>query len=324
MPTLTCPICGSAATGMHSGANAPIVNVSCPRCEEFAATWELHALRKEASCTRKQAAVASHAVRRMQRPGASRPLIDTATWTRIVENQDLPSPAAQAEHLILYLGNTLEGPGEMTELDASNHGALIGSLDHTGFLFVVHALRDQGMVEIIEGADGVSATLSFNGWQEYERLRRGVATGHKAFMAMSFHNADLRDIFLNHFKPAAQRAGFNLIRLDEEPRAGSIDDRLRVEIRASRFVVADLTDVNPGAYWEAGYAEGLGKPVIYTCDNRVWRDQGTHFDTSHFHTVIWDVDDPAAAGRQLLATIRATLPDDSRFGEDDEDSGPAS
>jgi hypothetical protein len=48
-------------------------------------------------------------------------------------------------------------------------------------------------------------------------------------------------------KPAAKRAGFDLFKLDDRPRAGLIDDRMRVEIRASDFIVADLTHDNPGA-----------------------------------------------------------------------------
>ena len=36
-------------------------------------------------------------------------------------------------------------------------------------------------------------------------------------------------------------------------------------IRDAKFVIVDLTHDNHGAYWEAGYAEGLGKPVIYVC-----------------------------------------------------------
>ena len=71
--------------------------------------------------------------------------------------------------------------------------------------------------------------------------------------------------------PAVASAGFDLVRLDEDPQAGSIDERLRVEIRKSRFLVADLTHGNPGAYWEAGFAEGLGKPVIYTCEKDDFR-----------------------------------------------------
>jgi len=33
--------------------------------------------------------------------------------------------------------------------------------------------------------------------------------------------------------------------------------RMRLEIRRSRFAVVDLTHGNRGAYWEAGFAEGL-------------------------------------------------------------------
>ena len=47
-------------------------------------------------------------------------------------------------------------------------------------------------------------------------------------------------------------------------------------IRDAKFVIADLTHDNNGAYWEAGYAEGLGKPVIYICEKETspwrWRD----------------------------------------------------
>ena len=48
--------------------------------------------------------------------------------------------------------------------------------------------------------------------------------------------------------------------------AGLIDNVMRVQIRDSAFILADLTDDNLGAYWEAGFAEGLGKPVIYLCE----------------------------------------------------------
>jgi nucleoside 2-deoxyribosyltransferase len=52
-------------------------------------------------------------------------------------------------------------------------------------------------------------------------------------------------------------------------------------------VAADLSDDNAGAYWEAGFAEGLGKPVIYICREGV----NTHFDTDHRRTVRWSTGD---------------------------------
>jgi hypothetical protein len=86
---------------------------------------------------------------------------------------------------------------------------------------------------------------------------------------------------------------------------------MKVEIRNCRFLIADLSHANLGAYWEAGYAEGLGKPVIYTCERSVFLDpqRQPHFDTNHHLTVLWNLDEMDLFCSNLKATIRATLPD---------------
>jgi nucleoside 2-deoxyribosyltransferase len=89
-----------------------------------------------------------------------------------------------------------------------------------------------------------------------------------------------------------------------------------VEIRNARFLIADLTDDNEGAYWEAGFAEGLGKPVIFICEEAKFEEKKTHFDTNHHLTVKWDKGSPQGAAEELKATIRATLPDEARMTDD--------
>lgn len=86
-------------------------------------------------------------------------------------------------------------------------------------------------------------------------------------------------------------------------------------IRSARFVVADLTHDNNGAYFEAGFAEGLGVPVIYTCEAQKFKEKKTHFDTNHMHTVPWDITNLDEAGRLLTATIRNTLPADAKLAD---------
>ena len=135
-------------------------------------------------------------------------------------------------------------------------------------------------------------------------------------MAMAFGDDELDKFVDLYFKKAALDAGFRLYRLDDEPKAGLIDDRLRVEIRTSRFLISDLSHENSGAYWEAGFAEGLGKPVIYTCEESKFEKDKTHFDTNHHLTVIWNKDNPKAAVEALKATIRATLPDEAKLNDD--------
>jgi len=79
----------------------------------------------------------------------------------------------------------------------------------------------------------------------------------------------------------------------------------------SRLKLRLFDNNNPGAYWESGFAEVLGRPVIYTCE-REFSDQ-IHFEANHCHTVIWDAEDLAEAGEQLKATIRETLPSEAKM-----------
>jgi hypothetical protein len=66
---------------------------------------------------------------------------------------------------------------------------------------------------------------------------------------------------------AVTRAGYRPMRIDGHEYIGGIMDEIIARIRESRFVVADLTHNRGGVYYEAGFAFGLGIPVIPTCRN---------------------------------------------------------
>jgi hypothetical protein len=174
--------------------------------------------------------------------------------------------------------------------------------------YIYQAAVQQGLIEkhMIPSA-ACGGRLTIKGWQRFHEIERGTIHSKTAFMAMPFRYENVTQIV------AVAETGFTLKRVDEEPRAGSIDDRIRVEIQLCRFVIAELTCGNQGAYWEAGYAEGLGKPVIYTCNKHYFDSQGTHFDTNHHQTVVWDPDNLTRAADDLRAIIRATLPFEAKM-----------
>jgi nucleoside 2-deoxyribosyltransferase len=130
---------------------------------------------------------------------------------------------------------------------------------------------------------------------------------------MPFGADSVREAFEKCFVRAVDRAGFELRPVTDGQPAGVIDDHIRVAIRRARFVIADLTGGNHGAYWEAGFGDGLGKPVIYTCEADQFEKQKTHFDTNHCLTVPWSLNDLPAAENRLVATIRATLPAEAKM-----------
>ena len=90
--------------------------------------------------------------------------------------------------------------------------------------------------------------------------------------------------------PAIQDCGFDAKRIDLDPTVDKIDDAIISEIRRSRFLVADFTHgvkgARGGVYYEAGFAQGLGIPVIFTCRKDMIDE--IHFDTRQYAHIQWD------------------------------------
>ena len=99
-------------------------------------------------------------------------------------------------------------------------------------------------------------------------------------------------------KPAIEKAGYKPFMIAEEEFIDKIDERIMAELGRSRFVVADFTHGSDGArgsvYYEAGYAHGLGKPVVYTCHKSLV--DRLHFDTRQYNHIIWQEPDDLYQG----------------------------
>ena len=324
--TLTCPICDSTVTRREGDRTRPdVFLVDCPHCGNFAVTGSLEATLAHMRGTSPDVSPKlSHALRRAAESN-QRPLFTNHTAEAVLK-QPLPRPREQADLLVRWLAENVTGPGETLWIGHSTHGAIIGARSPAGFRLVLDHLFQSGLVtgnqsKALNGGDRAHATLTFAGWEQYESLRRGGAVYRKAFMAMKFGDLVLDQVLETVFKPGALRAGFDLFKLTDRPKAGLIDNRMRAEIQACDFVVADLSHDNLGAYWEAGYAEGLGKPVIYTCEKSKFEEAKTHFDTNHHLTILWDQGSPSDCVQEFVATIRATLPQLARMSDGADQDG---
>lgn len=314
IPVLHCPICSSELeTGFRQLGDIDGSYIECPYCGRFKiGGTALVDLADKLREKRENRAKLSHAIRQMQESG-SIPWIYTNTVDEILK-RPLPKPREQADLLLRWICENVPGPGETIYVDYQSVGSLIGALSEEGFALILRHLYDSGLIEgLLEKSKDTSGrgefTPSFRGWDYYESLRLGRETYRRIFMAMKFGDETLDRIVEEVFTPAVEEAGFLLVRLDDNPQAGLIDDRLRVEIQSCDMIIADLTHDNLGAYWEAGYAEGLGKPVVYTCEaGKFNSDESTHFDTNHHLTVEWDESELDICADRLKATIRATLP----------------
>ena len=226
---------------------------------------------------------------------------------------DFVSPVVQAMKLISRIGDEISKSGEpIRQFSIDNHFSVQ----------LIEELMEKGLVKfenkfLVDGGEAMffSLNLTLQGWERYEAEKRGKLAGNYGFVAMKFGDPDLDPFVRDVVKPAVKEGtGYDLVDMREVSRAGVIDNIMRVQIRNAAFIIADLSHDNLGAYWEAGYAEGLGKPVIYICERSKFEEKQTHFDTNHCTTVLWSTDDPDQFRLELIATLRRSLEDAAKTG----------
>jgi len=95
------------------------------------------------------------------------------------------------------------------------------------------------------------------------------------------------------------------MRIDRKEHANKICDEIVAEIRRSPFLVADYTGQRGGVYYEAGFAAGLGIPVILTCRKDDLKN--IHFDVRQYNCIHWET--PSELARRLQVRIEAVIGD---------------
>ncbi|MBN2689232.1 MAG: hypothetical protein JXR42_01310 [Gammaproteobacteria bacterium] len=294
-----CPFCGDPADSKQNDM------LECARCGKYEFTPEAYEKLQSSGYTKKQLFLIKHniATYSIKAKGWK---VDAKWVDNIINTCKLPSIGAIANDTILYIGNGLsnETIAWDVHLEYAEVANVLGIDSEKKFNTIIMGLREQGYLE-----SNNTTNLSFSGWMKYEELDKGMITSPRAFMAMKYGAEDLENIYANCIQPAVEQTGFTIKKLNEEPEAGLIDNLMRQRIRQSRFIIADLTHGNNGAYWESGYAEGLGKPVIFTCEVSQFNEAGTHFDVNHLHTIVWDKNNHQKFIKSIKSTIRNTIAD---------------
>lgn len=319
---MPCPVCMTACEDLASVGAGRVY--ACARCGRFILThraygdlpWRLDKFPALAS-------ILSAYIRAQQSDDHPVPQISTAD-IEALSKEVAPSPAEQRDALILWIGQNQASPVAQARGHPGEVAARIGAHKdrarppeaEDGLQWLLQQVSNEGLFNCRETPDVYSFVLTMKGWDRFAELRRQAEDSYTAFMAMKFGDAELTALVDAHFRRAVEQTGFKLHVLTDQQGAGLIDNQIRVGIRAAAFVIADLTHDNNGAYFEAGFAEGIGLPVIYTCEAKKFKDRQTHFDTNHMVTVVWERTDLPAAANLLKQTIRNTLPTRAKMTDD--------
>ena len=148
-------------------------------------------------------------------------------------------------------------------------------------------------------------TITYPGWIIIDELTKHLVEIKQGFIAMSY-KPECKPI-LETFRAAIRESGYIAQVIGEKEHNHQIVPEMFFEIERSKFMVVDVTHQNYGAYYEAGYAQALGKEVIVCCSKEVFDNPETrpHFDIAQKAMIVWT--DHADLKERLKRRIEATV-----------------
>ena len=187
--------------------------------------------------------------------------------------------------------------------------------------FLLEYLKERGWIEYNSVHE--LCVLTVEGYARLAELEKVAVDSSQAFVAMWFDDS-VKDVYEKGIKPGIEDAGYEARRIDWIQHINKIDDEIIAEIRRSRFVVADFTHGDRGArggvYYEAGFAHGLHKDVIFTCRQDAL--EKIHFDTRQYNHIAWEPDKLEEFRKALSDRISAVIGDGPNKTQDSESRLP--
>ena len=152
--------------------------------------------------------------------------------------------------------------------------------------------------------NGDNYQITPSGWDYLDSLKSRNPLSNIGFIAMWFE-ASMNCVLHDALEPAIENAGYKPLRIDKHQHNNKIDDEIVAGIRRSKFVVADFTAQRGGVYFEAGFALGLGLPVIWLCRKDDLKN--IHFDNRQYNFILWEPEKLSDLKSALQNRIEATI-----------------
>jgi len=182
--------------------------------------------------------------------------------------------------LLRHLENKTLYPSQVVRFNEAIDYPINWSSNPEELRFHIENLTQQRFIQ----ASPTGLQMLTAGWEYLESNRQSRATGHQAFVAMSF-SLQLFPTWQDAIVPGITNSGYRPFRTDASPDLDRIDVRIMTEIRRSRIMLADVTEQRPGVYFEAGFALGLNIPVFWSVREDDLKN--VHFDTRQYNHIVW-------------------------------------
>jgi phage FluMu protein Com len=297
-----CPVCAEKV--VNSSAFADYYYVECPRCGSFnitrTAERSFNSFIEQYPRKKQIITVISSWLYRNPEYKITSDDFDRFKMLR------MPNFHKKADILLFELEGHTEHAGELVGVDMTHpswwaicYCANQGELEE---LFDYLEAEERISIPAKSSSSNVEIKIAPPGWAHLEKLKESNPDSKQCFIAMSF-DPSMRYVYESGIYQAITSTGYDPCRIDDKEHIGKIDDKIIAEIRRSRFIVADFTGQRAGVYFEAGFALGLGLPVIWTCKKDDIKN--LHFDIRQYNCIDWD--DTEDLKKRLTNRIEAVL-----------------
>jgi hypothetical protein len=299
-----CPICGSGDE--DKSVLYEWNKINCPRCGEFRINVDaIEMLSAKLKGAERKVANASGWVREHQNEP-----IDLNVVERLL-NLPTPSVTEKGLRLLNYLEKNTSFLGQKLKSEEC-FLAIASVINREELNYIFDYLKANNYIEFhkggLFGADNIYVTHA--GFAYLDKIKYSNADSQIGFCAMWFDDS-VSHLWDKAIEPSISSAGYQPLRIDKKEHVNRIDDEIFADIRRSRFVVTDFTHgekgVRGGVYFEAGFAQGLGLPVIWTCRKDMLSEDKLHFDIRQYNFLEWTDENLGDLKDRLQKRIEAIL-----------------
>jgi len=282
-----CPICGETKEVRRKCLSRSFLSYECPACGAYQAPFSWAGGRQSELPNRKLSAWVREQNELGNPPRLTKQMIEQLR-TSVPDYK----PSEKQLKLLQAIERQSAHPGDEVLLTCAQDFPLAYAENMQEFEFYLQAMQKRKLIQVRRHKEltdtlygrTLRAWITALGWDHLEKHASDLREKKQAFVAMWFSEG-MKGVFNKAIKPAIEEAGYTPYRVDMKPHGDLINVRIMAEIKNSRFIVAEFTGQRHGVYFEAGYALGLGIPVIWCVKKKDAKD--IHFDTKPFNYIRW-------------------------------------
>lgn len=300
----SCPFCGSNEATVQSDPELGSEAWNCIWCGRFA-LFRPYTNPNVLTNDQRNILRGLSAERKVRREG---PLEVHEDNLPILLTQGPATPADQADRFLLNLALKSSEPGVGTAFTSRYDGGLAFAAAHDAVIAWLDFLKNDGLIEYTGGRsderNNIGFRLTLEGWRRVRELQAKGAASDAGFVAMSFA-PEFDRLWSKGILPAFETSRRRAVRADRTEHTDRIDDWIMNQIRDCRFLLAETTASNAGVCFEAGYALGLRRPVIWIV--REDSMAGLHFDIRQYNHLKWKAGEEEQLAPRLAQRIMSLV-----------------